>query len=609
LTSRVSLDEYTSKTVKRYSLLFTLPSQGRIVILLYAACLSGGILSVLLLNPSPHGFGLGLMFGMVFFSLTLSSDLIIRHTCMKTDPIFNIRRCSGLSLFSCLTWFGLILLSSVVSVILESPDVWIRLCILGFFVALLLRLLVFSTTSFASLGKGFVSSLLQPTLCFIPILSMGSIIGYSLEVHHLLLFLLLSIFIASLTVSLFVFFVNHVGRKSLGVDSLIVFKAFMANWTEDLNAPLESLFERFGNEQNVKLSLLAFRTKKKIKAVMVVPALHPGPFKNVGSSQVTFMIQSILENELQCIVSVPHGLSSHELDLSSQLQCQKIAEFLLGSIDFSCFDSKATPFVRTQKNGAKANCQVFGNCALLALTLSPKTMEDLPQVLDRMIVNEAEKRGFSSAIVVDAHNCIEGPFKPDEAVDSLRVAAVTSLEQTLALPLSPFEIGTAKVIPKEFTVKDGMGPGGITVIITKVGEQKTAYITVDGNNMISGLREKILSLLREIGIVDGEVFTTDTHMVNGVVLTPRGYHPIGEVIDEAKLIDYVRQAAVSALNDLEPAEASLRTGTISNVKVIGEKQIESLCVLAEETAKQAKKLAVLLFPVTGALLTTLLLLV
>jgi putative membrane protein len=228
-------------------------------------------------------------------------------------------------------------------------------------------------------------------------------------------------------------------------------------------------------------------------------------------------------------------------------------------------------------------------------------MEDLPQELDSFLVKEAEKRGLST-LVIDAHNSIEGPFNVNEAVISLRKASVASLRKTLGYERSSFEVGAASVIPREFTVEEGMGPGGINVIVTKVGDQKVAYVTIDGNNMVSGLREKILSELGEIGIVDGEVLTTDTHAVCGVVQTARGYHPLGEVIDQAKLISYIRQAAVKALDNLEPAEASWRTETIPNVNVIGEKQIEALCLVADGTAKQAKRLALSLFPAVSVLL-------
>ncbi len=124
--------------------------------------------------------------------------------------------------------------------------------------------------------------------------------------------------------------------------------------------------------------------------------------------------------------------------------------------------------------------------------------------------------------------------------------------------------------------------------------------------MVSGLREEILVALRKIGVVGGEVLTTDTHSVNGVVLTSRGYHPVGEAVDKTKLINHIRQAAMDALSNLEPAEVSWCTERIHGVKIIGEKQIKTLCLLAEKTAKQARNLAASLFSATGVLLIVLL---
>ncbi|MFB0501479.1 MAG: DUF2070 family protein [Candidatus Bathyarchaeia archaeon] len=592
--------------VERYSSLFTLPSHKKIVVWLCVLCVLGGLLTIFPLRSTSFGLALSLIFGTVFFSATSAADLIIHRGFMRSDPVFNLRRCSALSLFSCLTWFGFIFLGSLISIFLGNLTVWVKLFLLGFSVALILRLLVFSTTSFAGHKGVFISSILQPALCTIPVFFVNSVIeGLGAD---FLIFSVIFVFIAVLAVSLFTFLVNRVGRRALGIASLPLFKAFMANWTENLNAPLEGFFERLGCEQDVKLSMLAFRTGEKINAVMVVPALHSGPFRNVGSSLLPYLIQGALENKLRCVVSVPHGLAGHELDLSSQLQSERVVERTLGSVDFSSFFSGATPLVRARKNGANASCQVFGDCALFTLTLSPKTMEDLPQALQVIVVNEAEKTGLSSAIVIDAHNSVEGPFNLKEALEPLRKAALSSLKEALSCERAPFEVGAAKIVPEEFGLKEGMGLGGITVIATRVGDQTTAYVTIDGNNMVSGLREEILSALREIGIADGEVVTTDTHSVNGVVLTERGYHPVGEAMDNAKLISYVQQAAMRALGDLESAKVSWRTETISGVKVIGEKQIGALCLLAEKTAREAKRLGVSLFSATGVLLVALLVL-
>jgi len=409
-----------------------------------------------------------------------------------------------------------------------------------------------------------------------------------------------------LTVLLFIFFLNRAGEKAVGIPSLSLFKAFAASWTEDLNEPLEKLFETLGGERDVSLSLLAFKGNEGMKAVMVVPGFHSGPFRNVGSSLFPSMIQQALEEKLRCVVSVPHGLFGHSLDLSSQVQSRKVIDTALDSLDFPSFKSEITPLMRVEKNGASASCQIFGDCAFLTLTLAPETMEDLPEELNSAIVDETEERGLSPAIVVDAHNSIDGPFNLQKAVNPLRTAAVASLEEALSCQRYPLSIGASKIVPEEYGLKDGMGPGGISVIVTKVGDQKAAYVTIDGNNMISGLREKILSVINELGISAGEILTTDTHAVNGVVLVPRGYHPVGEAMDQSRLIEYIKEATITALNDSEPVEVAWSTKTVADIKVIGEKQIEALSGLTEKVAKQAKKLAATMFPTTGIFLTVLL---
>jgi len=605
LASRGSLDEQMGKAVSHYSSLFTLPSHAKIILILFAVCVFGGILATFPMNPSFHGLTLGLFFGITFALITVSTDFLIHYGSMKTDPIFNLRRCSALSLFSCLFWFAFTFLGGVLSVFLMNSNVWAKFFLIGFFAALILRLLVFSTVSFAGSERILASSLLQPILCSVSLLLMDKVIGHSPTARFLFLFLF-SIVLAVLAVSLFIIFVNRVGEKKLGIGSLPIFKAFLANWAEDLNAPLESILERFGRERSVRLSILAFKAGEKIKAVVVVPAIHPGPFKNVGSSPLPYMIQSALENKLGCIVSVTHGVSGHELDLASQLENQRVIKGILESVDFSTLGSEATPFIRTQVKGAKASCQTFGKCAFITLTVAPQTMEDLSRELELAVAKEAKKRDLSPAIIVDAHNSIKCPFDPRGTIEPLEKAAVKGIEQALLHQGSSFEVGAAKVVPKEFALKDGMGPGGITVLVLKVGKQETAYITIDGNNMVSGLREKILLALREIGIADGEVLTTDTHAVNGIILTERGYHPLGEAIDQTKLIDYIKQAAKTALNNLEPAEASWRTITIPKVRIIGEEQVEALCVIAEETAQLSKKLAFSIFSMAGVLLIALL---
>jgi predicted neutral ceramidase superfamily lipid hydrolase len=608
LVSNESMNDYIEKAVRRYSSLFTLPSHSKLLLLLFAVCLLNGVVVVATLHPLSYiSMAEGLTLGATLFVLIMATDFIIHFTSFQGDLIFNLRRCSALSMYSATFWLLFILLGAVINTFIVG--IWFKLFLLGFCVVLALRLLVLWAVSFAGVEKSSIYATLLPVLCTMPVVFTASLMGEKVLDASVVVFFSLALAVTLSAVFLFFYLVNRVGVRILDVGSFSILKAFLANWNEDLNEPLEQFFERFGVKRDIKVSALAFRASGKIKALMVVPAFHPGPFKNVGSSNLPHTIQASLENKLpRCVVAVPHGLSGHDLDLASQAQNQLVLDSVEKMMDFSGFSSVASSSVRVKKNGASASCQTFNKCALITLTLAPKTMEDLPSDLDSFIVSEAQKHGLSTAICVDAHNSIQGPFNISAAINPLKEAVAICLEKVANQKSESFDVGTAKVVPKEFGLREGMGPGGIVVTAIKTGNQTTAYVTIDGNNMISGLREKILLALSEVGINDGEVFTTDTHAVNAVILNTRGYHPIGEAMDQETLIKYIKQAATNALANLEPAEASWRTENVLGVRVIGEKQVEAMCMLADKAIQRAKRLAVSIFPLAGLVLAALLLL-
>jgi predicted neutral ceramidase superfamily lipid hydrolase len=56
------------------------------------------------------------------------------------------------------------------------------------------------------------------------------------------------------------------------------------------------------------------------------------------------------------------------------------------------------------------------------------------------------------------------------------------------------------------------------------------------------------------------------------------------------------------LSNLEPVKAACRSITIPDVKVIGEKKLETLCLLIDRALKEAKKAAIPIFATSGLLL-------
>ena len=595
--------EHIDRAVGRYSSLFTLPSLRNIITLTSIQCIITGVATVFALDPSFYGLLIGLSLGITLFATTIFGDYLTASMLLRDDLILDLRRCSFLSFASNVILSALTFIATLGSASLGDPSLWFKLGSLAVFASLTLRFLAFHSVSFLGNWRIFFSVILQPFLFLIPFLVIR--LPYGLPSHSFLYFSL-AILAGFLGVYLFVARVDTVGIRAVGIPSIEMFKAFMANWTEDLEQPLEKILEQLSEEREVRVSMIAFRTGERMKAAIIVPCIHPGPFKNIGSSSIPSAIQEILEKKLGCVVSVPHGISGHQLDLASQSQNQKVLNKILGTAEFNSFSSYATPFLSTKEDGATAGCQILGGCALLTLTLAPETMEDLPLELNEMIAQEAEKNGLTAAVAVDAHNSIQGPFNPEKAIGPIKKAVSTVLKKTSSSDRSSFKVGAAKICPSDFGLEEGMGPGGIVVVIVEVNGQKTAYVTIDGNNMISGLRDKILSSLKELGVSGGEILTTDTHIVNAVVMADRGYYPLGEKIDQDRLIDCIRKAAAEALRNLESSEASWRQEDIEGVKTIGERQIDDLSLLVDEATEKAKKTSRLVFPAIGILLTVLL---
>ena len=335
----------------------------------------------------------------------------------------------------------------------------------------------------------------------------------------------------------------------------------MLNWVDSLNKPLEDQFEKTGENADIEVNFLKFDASKP-KAAIIVPQVHPGPFKNIGSSLLPSLMKQDFEKEFGCNACVPLGILGHELDLASQAQNHKIISQVIASAKFAATADLASPCVKATEDVATASCQIFGDTAFVSFSLAPKTTEDLPQELGRMVNEEASKYGLKSAVVTNTHNSITDVVEVEKYVGALQTAASKCLQKAVSLPTERFMVGAATVYPKEFTLKEGMGAGGITATVVQVGKQKTAYVVIDGNNMISGLREKILAALTSAGFDESEVFTTDTHAVSALSSgrsMRRGYHPVGEVMNHEVLIRYICDVAKKAESNLGVVQSRSRS--------------------------------------------------
>jgi len=604
-----SLNHSMNSALKHYSSMFFLPSFRKAVAALALICIGGVGLSTFALTLQLPSFSLvdglarSLFLGVSVFAAVLFADYILNKTALRSDPIYVLRRAVALSLFCWILWLFFVVLGVILGTIF-GLRLWVALCLLGFAAVLTFRAVVFGSTSSAGVLQRLFSALFPPFLSIAAFMVFWELFAIANSIRFLP-FLVISPFVGCIFAFLFTFLLDHMGRRKYGMPSMPLFRAFMLNWVAGLNAPFEKFLEKLGEDEDIEVTILKFDSHKP-KAAIIVPLVHPGPFKNIGSSLLPSMLKRDFEKEFGGHTCVPLGILGHELDLASQAQNQKIIDQVINSAKFPASADKATPFVKVTDGFATASCQVFGKTALLSFTLAPKTTEDLPQQLGRVVHEEAEKLGLECNIVVNAHNSIDDVVDVDGSLDTLRDVASKCLSKAVSLPSYAFEVGAFTVFPKEFDLQDGMGPGGITAVVVKVAEQKTAYVVIDGNNMVSGLREEILSALKAVGFHESEVFTTDTHAVSAVVLGRRGYHPVGEVMNHETLIQHIQEAAKTAAANLETCNAGCLRLVVPNVRVIGQARLESMTMLVDKALQRAKQTVAPIFVSEGLVLILLL---
>jgi putative membrane protein len=517
------------------------------------------------------------------------SDLLLYLAVMKNDPLFYLRRCLALSLFSLTIIVIIFILSAIISLVDHKfifPDFAL---IVGLFAIIPPRALAVFSMSKVSFARKTLFSLTGPALIVIV-----SIIEFKLPISRMVTGLIAASTVGLAFAFALILAIEFNGIKSVGFSPIRMFRAFLTDWLEAQNGQLESYLSELGVETEIDTTAFAFRKKSanNLKAVMLVSNLHPGPFLNIGSSVMPFLFVSLMQKRFGAVAMMPHGVSGHELNLVSQKQNERILGWILSNPADSPYSTVATPVERTTNETATATSQVFDGCALVTMTTSPLDMEDLPTELAGNLSGLTHGK-FRGLALIDAHNCLSGPITmTPQKIGALQEVALESLQCSAEQQASSFKVGAAHSNGAGFALKEGFGPGGISAIAIEVAGRRFAYLCIDGNNMVKGLREEILATLTKLGFDDGEVMTTDTHMVNGVVPARLGYHTVGEVVPRGPLLEQVAGVCQKALSNLEDAEVAVASGQIP-VTTLGQKSLRRVMGMVYRTSKLT---ALTLFP-------------
>jgi putative membrane protein len=537
---------------------------------------------------------------------TISGELINSTILLRGDPVLNFRRLMGMEIISWSTILALVPFCSLLGALLSNSGLWADGLFIAIAVSLPVRFLTIFAMSSISQVRKLAASITVPTAAFcLYIIStnyfiptpaastQGAILPGMLFITAGLIVLFIGTIVSGTGVVRIIRRVDKQGGPEIGDAPIGLFRDFLRHWLKGEAEPLESRLAVLGRNGRIEVSTLAFEGASGQKSCVIISNFHPGPYRDLGSGGLPSMLQSGVEGSNGSIVMVPHGISNHEYNIISHndiLQLVRDTEVNYPSVNNR---SGASILVREASRDAKASAQIFGDTVLLTLTLAPVDMEDIPTRVKEAL-DAAAKAKRLHVIIADAHNCLRNQVSITAAqADMLQDAGAKALNAVSQMPRLSFKVGAASNPLEEFRLEDGIGPGGLSVLAVECQGQRVAYVTIDGNNMQAGFRDVLLKSIKSEGIDEGEVMTTDTHLVAGVVRSPLGYHPVGEGVNKELLVSIVRETVRSAINGMNEGSSGFATFQL-DLRVLGSASFRGITSFVGRVARTIGRSFVLL---------------
>ncbi len=360
-------------------------------------------------------------------------------------------------------------------------------------------------------------------------------------------------------------------RNAYGFSIFDLISSFFEHITSD-SLSMERFFKAIGESVTVPSGHLLFRDRSTgaPKGMILVPYIHPGPLGNLGASNVTKILDDALSSVAGCLMVV-HGPSTHDLNPTSAEETHKLAEVAKAVLKGETVGvATSTRFARVEVGRAKVCGQMVDGKLLAINTFSPGPTEDIDLGLGLAAMSAGREAGAKDVAFIDAHNCFTETAKSYHAGDPLGydlIEGVSALARTLSnAETLPMRVGFGVRNRDE----ESVGPLGIRVCAMEIGDQRVAYVVLDGNNLEAGLRERIMERLT--GLVDeSEIMTSDNHSVN---LVRGGFNPVGLSVEG--LISDVVGATEDAFDDLSEATGVLDMRMIENINVFGPGKISEI---------------------------------
>ena len=528
--------------------------------------------------------------GISFLIFSYFLDLFL----LRKTPVNKISKILHVSAFSNLLWLLILILGYITFIIFQKDLPPKEYLLEGMMLAIGLRIGIFTSVFGANLLQAIKTAIIQP-IVFLFLIIPSSIF---IEIFFDVVAISFGLILIGLGIG-WTILADRAGRPNLQ-STFALLQAFLSAWTENKVENIEKILLSKSNNELVGTDIVKF-TNKHHNLYWVLPNIHPGPFKEIGGSNLPYQIYNYFSQK----AVVFHTPSDHSLNIPSK---GEVLEYLKSlSNTQKTLDQGSTCSIPIQIKNKKATVTgiIFDNTPILMLSFAPYGMEDIPEEISKELKKYSKNEGFKRLFIIDSHNAMGKKIGKSEN-EELLVAGKTCLKILKKSSQYSFKIGLSNTneIKNHIVFGEDIGKSGLSIILIDVNKNddnnsnhNNQYVIgwADSNNMESGLREYIIKFLGQKGIRMLEICSSDTHENSGF-RTSEGYYPFGHITKFETIADHYYKLIELAYKKLEVYGFEV-FHIVSTVKVMGTNQFQDYSNALDKAMNLTKKFLIITFGV------------
>ncbi len=588
------------ETVRLYSKVWQLPTYRGIIFRTIAmALVSSGLFA--LFHTAREGLPLGieafLYYTILLFSAAFIGSGMLYLIVRKVGSPLDARRALGAAQFGIIFWYFFGTFGGLIDAIFIS-DLEVNFWILGMGLGYLAFSFLVTGLSDHHPIRNFIAAMMPAITWLLLLLGLSSFTtALPTLPEYWFIVTPIILFIGSIAVHYIFKSVSVPFERDLGINGPELLRAFGYDYLAENPEPLESLLTQISVVQDVPMELIVFKSGDTLVSIGVILYVHPGPFRDIGSSGLPSVVIQHIKRKYGVQAFVLHGTCTHHQNLTNKIDYQIALDEIDRLIKEVEVHPKASGLQMSEHGKFKVWTFFTGDDALAITTSAPEFTDDIALEIGIAAANEARQSasGIRYVALSDGHNCIDhdavslmpGDDEEKDYIEAVR-EAITANQTRKRGNIS---IGTHQIVPEFISAKEGMGPAGVIAVALQSDDETTALISVDGNNVEPGYRERVQEALMKKGFDAAEITTTDTHLVNAISLSSKGYPPVGQNKPD-EILDVILKAAEVARSNLIQVSVGLAFGEAKRIRTFGTKGFDTLTQDVAEAASIAKRIGI-----------------